>query len=247
MKNILLLNFSGIYESQDFYLSEQYSMLDLKQLEGCNCYCDSDAILEIRRQTEEYQNCRIRFLDSGNYHYVSRILSGRMEKQYILIVLDHHTDMQMPAFGGLLSCGGWIRDALENDVNLSGVWIAGPVKEELLPLQEEFSGKLHCLAEEDLQSSECLADFWETIPGDIDLYLSIDKDIFAEEEVKCNWSQGTLWMSDLKMVLPGFLRVRREQVRFIDICGEEDAQTCIADEKSSRVNRELLHMAEIIL
>ena len=34
--------------------------------------------------------------------------------------------MQCPAFGGILSCGGWIREALETNDNLKHVILVGP-------------------------------------------------------------------------------------------------------------------------
>ena len=45
----------------------------------------------------------IHFLDSGNYHYVSKIWMEKIEEEFELLVLDHHTDMQPPMFGDILS------------------------------------------------------------------------------------------------------------------------------------------------
>ena len=41
-------------------------------------------------------------------------------------MFDNHTDMQPPAFGGLLSCGGWVAEAIEELPLLREVILAGP-------------------------------------------------------------------------------------------------------------------------
>lgn len=52
-----------------------------------------------------------------------------MKEPFNLLVFDNHTDMQLPAFGGLLSCGGWIASALEEVEKLQEVWLIGPDEE----------------------------------------------------------------------------------------------------------------------
>ena len=66
------------------------------------------------------------FIDSGNYHYMTRLWLTRMDQPFCLLVYDNHTDMQPPAFGGILSCGGWIAAALEELENLKYVILVGP-------------------------------------------------------------------------------------------------------------------------
>ena len=36
----------------------------------------------------------IHFLDSGNYHYVTGIMTEQIKQGFSLILFDHHTDMQ---------------------------------------------------------------------------------------------------------------------------------------------------------
>ena len=52
-----------------------------------------------------------------------------MEHPFRLLVFDNHTDMQLPAFGGLLSCGGWIAASLEEVPMLQEVILVGPDEE----------------------------------------------------------------------------------------------------------------------
>ena len=107
-RNIVIMDFSGIYQEEQFYEGEQISWIDLSDISGTNCYCDGDAQAQILERMEKYPVSGIYFIDSGNYHYMSRIGIGRVKEPFNLLVFDNHTDMQLPAFGGLLSCGGWI-------------------------------------------------------------------------------------------------------------------------------------------
>ena len=110
---IVLMNFSGIYREEEFWKNRQVSWIELQDVCGTNCYCDEEAIAEINKRTENYPTAGIHFIDSGNYHYMTRLWLTRMDQPFCLLVYDNHTDMQPPAFGGILSCGGWIAAALE--------------------------------------------------------------------------------------------------------------------------------------
>ena len=57
---------------------------------------------------------------------MSRLWLELVTEPFDLLVFDHHTDMQEPAFGGILSCGGWVRAALEELPLLHRVYLAGP-------------------------------------------------------------------------------------------------------------------------
>ncbi|MFR3946866.1 MAG: hypothetical protein ACLTZM_07055 [Ruminococcus sp.] len=108
-RNIVIMDFSGIYQEEQFYEGEQISWIDLSDISGTNCYCDGDAQAQILERMEKYPVSGIYFIDSGNYHYMSRIGIGRVKEPFNLLVFDNHTDMQLPAFGGLLSCGGGLQ------------------------------------------------------------------------------------------------------------------------------------------
>ena len=133
---IVLMNFSGIYREEEFWKNRQVSWIELQDVCGTNCYCDEEAIAEINKRTENYPTAGIHFIDSGNYHYMTRLWLTRMDQPFCLLVYDNHTDMQPPAFGGILSCGGWIAAALEELENLKYVILVGMMKRET-----GFSGK----------------------------------------------------------------------------------------------------------
>ena len=142
-RNIVIMDFSGIYQEEQFYEGEQISWIDLSDISGTNCYCDGDAQAQILERMEKYPVSGIYFIDSGNYHYMSRIGIGRVKEPFNLLVFDNHTDMQLPAFGGLLSCGGWIASALEEVEKLHEVWLIGP-DEEAYGQPTSFTAAMRC-------------------------------------------------------------------------------------------------------
>ncbi|MCA5959948.1 hypothetical protein LC724_04630 [Blautia sp. RD014234] len=73
MKTVIM-NFSGVYPEEDFYRQKagDYEMVDFTHAEGVNCYCTSEAEQEIKERIRAYGPCGIHFLDSGNYHYLSK-------------------------------------------------------------------------------------------------------------------------------------------------------------------------------
>lgn len=167
---IIIMNFSGIYEEENFWrISEksaadeyiikentvtaekQISWMELRDISGTNCYCDEEAIAEIGRRMENLPAAGIHFIDSGNYHYMTRLWLAKMEVPFALLVFDNHTDMQPPAFGGLLSCGGWIAAALEELENLCHVILIGPDEAAYEQVEEELKEKVTFLSEEMLQ------------------------------------------------------------------------------------------------
>lgn len=90
---IVLMNFSGIYREEEFWKNRQVSWIELQDVCGTNCYCDEEAIAEINKRTENYPTAGIHFIDSGNYHYMTRLWLTRMDQPFCLLVYDNHTDM----------------------------------------------------------------------------------------------------------------------------------------------------------
>ena len=89
-RNIVIMDFSGIYQNEQFYEGEQISWIDLSDISGTNCYCDGDAQAQILERMEKYPVSGIYFMDSGNYHYMSRIGTGRVKEPFNLLVFDKH-------------------------------------------------------------------------------------------------------------------------------------------------------------
>ena len=252
-RNIVIMDFSGIYQEEQFYEGEQISWIDLSDISGTNCYCDGDAQAQILERMEKYPVSGIYFMDSGNYHYMSRIGNGRVKEPFNLLVFDNHTDMQLPAFGGLLSCGGWIASALEEVEKLQEVWLIGPDEEAYGQVEKPFKDRVHFLSRERLSearshmaekkgSEEELIRSLE-IPANIPLYVSIDKDVLCPEEAATTWSQGDMTLEEmLKVLLALCSHFEKENGKIlqVDICGECDPDKSMESPKNDHANKELL-------
>ena len=175
-----------------------------RDISGTNCYCDEDAAGELCARMSGYPAEGLHFIDSGNYHYVSRLWLSFIEEPCQLLVFDNHTDMQPPAFGGLLSCGGWIADAAGSLSELERVLLAGPDEEAFEAAEPESRAKVRLLSREKLSEARRegrlpgLFREWcsQHLTGH-PLYLSIDKDVLSPDFARTGWSQG-----DLRLGLP---------------------------------------------
>ena len=182
----LIMDFSGIYEEQQFWKGKEASWVEARDIPGTNCYCDEEAMNEIRSRIAPYSYGEIHFIDSGNYHYMTRIWLEKISEPFDLLVFDNHTDMQPPAFGGLLSCGGWIYDSVMELPLLQKVILIGPDEEAFSRVEPEIQKKLR-----GMELMEIL-DFVKEQTGKKPLYISIDKDVLCPEDADTNWSQGDM-------------------------------------------------------
>ena len=205
---LLVVDFSGVYEAEGFlpYLREQslpVKHVELSDIEGTVCYCDAAAEAEIRRRLAPGADAGIRWIDSGDYHYVTKILAEFQQEPFALVLLDNHPDDQEPAFGGVLSCGSWVKALRESQPMLKDVWTLGP--------DHRMLG-----AEVDRELDEDIDDLLEALEGQR-VYLSIDKDVLRREESRTDWSQGSYALE----TLAGWLRkLLTMNVVAIDLCGE---------------------------
>ena len=255
----VILNLSGIYKEEKFWLQgngnserceqiSEISWVDAQDISGTNCYCDEEAAAEINRRTENVPVAGIHFIDSGNYHYITRLWIGRIREPFRLLVFDNHTDMQLPAFGGLLSCGGWIAAALELE-KLCQVILVGPDEEACSQVEDRLKEKVVFLSREHLASlkkEEILQELKGILAGnDLPLYLSIDKDVLGTEDAQTTWSQGDMSLQTLAGCVKQTLECA-EQVPFkiagVDICGECDRESAHDSTSNDKANRELLEL-----
>ena len=81
-------------------------------LNGTECYCDEEGASALQRMIADYSPQGIHFIDSGNYHYVTKFWTDKLATPFALLVFDHHPDMQPPLFEHILSCGSWVKDVL---------------------------------------------------------------------------------------------------------------------------------------
>ena len=209
-QGLLIADFSGVYGEEGFLQELQergvaYRLVGLSDLEGTTCYCDPAAEAEISSRLAPEPGERIRWIDSGDYHYVTKILAAREQAPFTLVLVDNHPDDQAPAFDGVLSCGSWVRDLRNASPMLEEVWTLGPdhrIRNASGTVDRELEGEV-----DDLVASL----------EDKRVYLSIDKDVLDRGWARTDWSQGTYSLDCLKGWLDRLLRLN---VVAVDVFGE---------------------------
>ena len=274
---ITVQDFTGVYAEQAFMqelrttaeTSKDVRWLDCTKIVGTDCYCDDDAIKEINElidnaecDIENRDNSTndiapqpsIHFFDNGNYHYMSKLWTDRVQEPFTLIVFDHHPDMQPPRFGGILSCGGWVKEVLDNNKFIQSVIIIG-VKDELIEtVREELSQsgessifeKVTFIKESELSTLPSIICSDSVNVFSSNLYISIDKDALSPTYAATNWDQGSLTLDALKNCITTLASGRK--ILGIDICGErahdfegdEHHTVQEADSLNNSLNRELV-------
>lgn len=246
-KETVIMNFSGIYKNQNFYKNyaeEEIFWTELSDLSGCNCYCDAEASDRIRKEIQAFTGKGLHFIDSGNYHYMTRLWLEKLQIPFRLLVFDKHTDMQPPAFGGLLSCGGWIAASLEELPLLQEVILVGPDEEAYTQVEPDLQQKVLFLSREKLSTmtAEEKEGFFNNLSEDLPLYVSVDKDVLCKGDASTTWSQGDMHLSELMSFLE--LVLERQNILGMDVCGECDMDSCSEDFLNDHANEAILRLWE---
>ena len=246
-KETVITNFSGIYKNQNFYKNyaeEEIFWTELSDLSGCNCYCDAEASDRIRKEIQAFTGKGLHFIDSGNYHYMTRLWLEKLQIPFRLLVFDNHTDMQLPAFGGLLSCGGWIAASLEELPLLQEVILVGPDEEAYTQVEPDLQQKVLFLSREKLSTmtAEEKEGFFNNLSEDLPLYVSVDKDVLCKGDASTTWSQGDMHLSELMSFLE--LVLERQNILGMDVCGECDMDSCSEDFLNDHANEAILRLWE---
>lgn len=247
LKETVIMNFSGIYKNQSFYKNhaeKEIFWTELSDLSGCNCYCDAEAADRICGEIQNYTGNGIHFIDSGNYHYMTRLWLEKQQVPFRLLVFDNHTDMQPPAFGGLLSCGGWIAASLEELPLLQEVILVGPDEEAYTQVEPDLQQKVLFLSREKLSTmtAEEKEGFFNNLSEDLPLYVSVDKDVLCKGDASTTWSQGDMHLSELMSFLE--LILERQNILGMDVCGECDMDSCSEDFLNDHANEAILRLWE---
>ena len=185
----LICNFSGVYGAQGFMPQEAVEV-DLSGIQGTCCYCSAEGEIEAMLPGELP---KLRWIDSGDYHYMSYILAKRQKEPFHLLLLDNHPDNQEPAFSGILSCGSWVKVMREENKLLLDILWVGP---------------------------EGTADYkqWLESRRGERLYISLDKDVMSKDWARTDWTQGNYSLEQIESILREAFE--KMDVVAIDICGE---------------------------
>ena len=245
----VIMNMSGIYIEEKFWKGQETVWVEAEDITGTNCYCDEDARTELSHRIDKFSPEGVHFIDSGNYHYLTRLWIGKIQQPFRLLVFDNHTDMQPPAFGGLLSCGGWIAAALEELTNLRQVILIGPDENAYSQVDEGLREKVIFLSRETLltMKEEEICGFLKNVMMDSELpvYLSVDKDVLSSKEVSTAWSQGDMKLATLLAGVETMLECGKSnegRLLGVDICGEADVKGIHDNDGNDRANLQLMKL-----
>lgn len=236
-----IISLSGIYAQPSVRESMTGEYIDLTALEGTTFFCEDEAADTIRQAISSRPLSGIHWIDSGDYHYVSLFWLERIKEPFVLLMMDHHSDMQESAFGaGLLSCGSWLLQSLRTLPMLQKVILIGPEDGEVLEAERCFQDKVLWVRECELKNAaEQIRETLKTYP----VYISFDKDILSETYCTSGWTQGEM-KPEMAMELIR-LAHRQSKVIGIDICGEAPPKDGGFDEtamlRNLELNRYFLH------
>lgn len=243
MKSISVLNFSGVYERQSFYKDRDCEWIDCSDLSGVNGFCDETSREEIDARISGLEGW-IHFIDGGNFHYLSYLLMKHIREPFTLVVFDHHTDMKPSMFAGLLSCGCWIKEALDTLPFLKNVVLIGVADSLADTAEPDYAGRVRIISESMAEAGDTWLGILEAEASEA-VYLSIDKDAFGREEVVTDWDQGTMMLEQLERA---YRILDSRRILGVDICGEADrdeffsGQMSASDEQNDAANRRILRM-----
>lgn len=243
-KDIVIMNFTHVYEQERFMDNLRFKWLDCTDMYGTDCYCDEHAAQEIKARISSFSPEGIHFIDSGNYHYISKFWTDKIREPFSLIVFDHHPDMQPSLFDKLMSCGCWVKEVLDSNPYLRKVCIIGASEALIKSLHPDYGSRLKFYSEVELSHEEGWKLFSEEHLNE-PVYISVDKDVLDRNSAVTNWDQGSLPLPELEEVLSAILK--KENVIGIDICGECSSSLDVFEEEreleiNSKANRELLNL-----
>ena len=216
------------------HTEEGLKWYDCSAIKGSRLYCSRDAENKIKELIRPNGISGIHFIDSGDYHYITKIMTDFIREPFTLVLIDHHTDMQDASIGDLLSCGNWAKKVLEENQYLQKLVLIGQEQKILDQLSLFHSEKLIGISYEELKSGDARKRI-ESLDKQIPIYISVDKDVLDEKYAVTNWDQGEMSLYMLEEVLK--VLVTDYDVIGIDICGVFPEENSIPDFlRAERIN-----------
>lgn len=263
----MILDFTHVYRDEDIKDIDRFRYIDCSDIQETDMYCSKNAYEKIWGRIEPYGIQGIHYIDSGNYHYITKIITDHITEPFGLVMYDHHTDMQIPMVPEMMSCGDWAGQTLIQNENLRQLVVVGPPESDIEQTLESYSGsqsgRLLTFSAEDLHGG-LPEDKLKHIRTDLPLYISIDKDVLGTEYTETNWSQGDMSIDGLERLLSVFLGgqgeekntdacrnderydggIRHSRILGVDVCGEVQTDISVpeyleAEEKNEKANIEL--------
>lgn len=231
---IVVMNFSHVYEEERFISNRRFRWIDCTDIGGTSGYCDYAARQEIAGRISSLPPEGIHFIDSGNYHYVSKLWTDMIRCRFSLVLFDHHPDMQPPLFKDMISCGSWVKDMLDKNPYLDKVVIVGASEELMARAISGYEDRIRFFSGSELSVEEGWKEFSDLHIAD-PVYISVDKDVLDPSSATTDWDQGMMPLSELEALL-GII-FRNEKVIGVDVCGECSRSLDVFEEqRNERIN-----------
>jgi hypothetical protein len=189
----------------------------------------------------------ITFYGSGDFHHLSLALVRRLRGPVNLLVLDNHPDWMRGV--PFLHCGTWLYHAARLPGVKRIFHVGGNVDFDnyyqwMAPWRLLRSGQIIVFpairrfqreawagvpnepvrprpdTPVDLDRIEKLLFPFRAELATLPLYVSLDKDVLAQEEAVVNWDSGYLTLAEVSQVLQAFMEAARGKLAGMDVVGD---------------------------
>jgi arginase family enzyme len=225
---VVVMNFSGAYQMECFAQNPDFVHIDCTDIRATECMLGREANREISRRIEGFGARGIHFIDSGDYHYMTKLWTDKIDRPFTLVLVDHHTDMQPAQVPGVLTCGDWVNSVIDQNPFLRKVVILGMPAKSLEQIPDRYRDRVEYLSRQQFHD---ILDGRQALPNDGDIYLSIDKDVLDEHSAVTNWDQGEVTLAELRRFVA--LLLTNENLIGIDVCGEFPAMKSLFEEEQA--------------
>lgn len=196
-----ILQMSALYAEEEWFLPDA-DAFDLRGLEGSFRYCSAESESTVRALLGSARFADIAWIDTGDFHYLSKLRMELIREPFALALYDNHPDDQEGAFDSdILSCGNWVLAARRSN----------PFLKEDFRNPEPSGGRFPWGGSPKRSSLE--GSSAEGLP----LFISIDIDLLSEEYARTGWSQGSWSLDRLLRSLDALCKGR--VIAGVDICG----------------------------
>lgn len=149
----MILDFTHVYRDEDIKDIDRFRYIDCSDIQETDMYCSKNAYEKIWGRIEPYGIQGIHYIDSGNYHYITKIITDHITEPFGLVMYDHHTDMQIPMVPEMMSCGDWAGQTLIQNENLRQLVVVGPPESDIEQTLESYKGSKG--RQENVESYKC--------------------------------------------------------------------------------------------
>lgn len=193
---------------------------------------------------------KLTFIGSGNYHYVSLFLTERIQEDFTLVLFDNHSDAKVPMFEELLSCGGWVRNAILKEPHLKQIILVGINEHSISTIDKDLRDDIMTFP----YGIICEKDDWHISLSKAikhPVYISVDKDVFSKKFAVTNWDQGQMTMNDFLKAFEAIANASK--IIGMDVCGEYSVDYRMpnlfekANLKNNVINKELMNLGNEVI